>query len=135
MRVVPLALAAILAFTACGRPPLRVSQDGQAIVIDLQSLGEYPADVARLRLIDASRNEVVWELKGRDGPQLGRFKLRIGENPVQVPDVRHGTYDVVTPVGRSTFALAPATRYVVEAWGSDSGLSAKRTAEFVTSKQ
>lgn len=120
------------ALVACGRPPLRVSQQGQSIVIDMQSLGEYPSDVARVRVIDASRNQVVWEVKGRDEPQVGRVQLKVGENPVRIGDVRHGTYEVITPAGKSTFTLAPGARYVVEVWGSDSNPRTKRAAEFVT---
>jgi len=40
-------------------------------------------------VIDAARDEVVWEVKGRDEPQLGRVQLIVGENPVQITGVRH----------------------------------------------
>jgi hypothetical protein len=123
------ALASI-GIISCGRPPLRVTQQQRAVIIDMQSLGEYPSDVARLRVIDAARDEVVWEVKGRDEPQLGRVQLIVGENPAQITDVRHGKYEVVTPAGKSTFTLAPGVRYVVEAWVSESRSGSKRTAEF-----
>jgi hypothetical protein len=129
---VVIACAVMTALVACGRPPLRVSQQGQSIVIDMQSLGEYPSDVARVRVIDASRNEIVWEVKGRDDAQVGRVQLKVGENPVQISDVRHGAYEVIAPAGKSTFTLAPGARYVVEAWGTDSKPRTKRVAEFVT---
>ena len=117
---------------ACGRPPLSVSQQGQSITLDMQSLGEYPSDVVLLRIIDASQNRVVWEVKGRDKPQVGRVLLKVGENSVQLTDVRHGAYEVIVPAGKSTFTLASGRRYVVEAWGSDSNPRTKRVAEFVT---
>jgi hypothetical protein len=117
---------------AWGRPPLSVSQQGQSIVIDMQSLGEYPSDVALLRIIDASQNQVVWEVKGRDEPQVGRVVLKVGENSVQVTDVRHGAYEAIAPVGKSTFTLVPGARYLVEAWGSDANPRTKRVAQFVT---
>jgi hypothetical protein len=127
-----LAVAVMTCLVACGRPPLSVSQQGQSIRLDMQSLGEYPSHVALLRIIDATQNEVVWEVKGRDEPQLGRVLLTVGENSVRVTDVRHGAYEVIAPAGKSTFTLAPGTRYVVEAWGSDSNPRTKRVAEFTT---
>jgi hypothetical protein len=87
---------------ACSRPPLHVLQDGPLVIIDMQSLGEYPSDVAGIHLMDASRRDVVWELRGRGGAQLGRVSLTIGENPVLPADIRHGTYEVPTPAGRQT---------------------------------
>jgi hypothetical protein len=124
--------ALITFLAACGRPPLSVSQEGQSIIIDMQSLGEYPSDVARLRIIDASQNQVVWDVRGRDGPQLGRVLLKVGENSVQPTGVRHGAYEVVAPAGKSTFTLTPGARYAVEAWGTDANPRTKRVAEFVT---
>lgn len=115
----------------CGRPPLRVSEQGQTVIIDMQSLGEYPSNVARLRLVEAKRNRVVWEIKGRGEPQLGRLRVNAGPNPVQANDVRHGIYDVVVPSGSETFTLQPGERYVVEVWGNDAKPRTKRQAEFI----
>ena len=125
--LVPLAMA--MPLLGCTRPPLDVRQEGAVTVIDLQLLGEYPSDVAGVRLIEASRKQVVWELKGRNDPQLGRITLTVGENSTQPTDVRHGAYDVMTPAGMPTFSVAPDTRYVVEAW---TNAKAKCTAEFTT---
>lgn len=122
----------LLSVLACSRPPLHVVQDGSSIVIDLQSLGEYPSDVAGIRLIEHSRKEVVWEVNGRNSPRLGRIKLRVGKNSVLPSDIRHGQYEVVTPSGEQTFTIAPATRYVVEVWRSDASPHEKRIGEFST---
>lgn len=116
---------------ACGRPPLRVSTDGQSVLIDMQTLGEYPSDVERLRLTDATDKRVVWEVKGRGEPQLGSIQLRVGENAVAISDVCHGTYDVLVPGGAGTFKLEAGKRYVVEVWGKDDRPRTKREAELI----
>jgi hypothetical protein len=117
---------------ACGRPPLRISVQERCVVVDMQTLGEYPSDLARLRLTDASTKRVLWEVRGREEPQVGRVELYVGENPVQLGDVRHGVYDVIAPTNRSTFTLQPTTRYIIEVWGNDTKPRSKRQAEFVT---
>lgn len=98
------ALLVVMAFTIsrCGRPPLRVTTQPGTVVIDMQKLGEYPSDVARLRLTDAASNRIVWEVKGRGEPQLGRVQLSVGENTAAIADVRHGSYDVLAPAGAGT---------------------------------
>lgn len=128
--LVPIAMA--ISVFACSRPPLHVLQEGPFMVIDLQSLGEYPSDVAGIRLIEASRKEVVWEVKGRDRAQVGRIRLIVGENPTLPTDVRHGTYELITPAGKTTFTIAPGTRYVVEVWPREGSPGDKRTAQFTT---
>jgi len=62
---VPLGIA--MSVLACNRPSLDVLREGPFTIIDLQSLGEYPSDVQGIRLIEASRKEVVWEVKAETG--------------------------------------------------------------------
>lgn len=121
----------MVGLNGCGRPPLRVTTESQAVVIDMQTLGEYPSDVERLRLSDAATKHVVWEVKGRGESQVGRMRLNVGENPVNVPDVRHGAYEVVTPATATSFTLEAGKRYVVEVWGKEDAERTKREAEFV----
>jgi hypothetical protein len=127
------ALMVVMAFALprCGRPPLRVTTQPGTVVIDMQKLGEYPSDVARVRLTDAGSNRIVWEVKGRGEPQLGRVQLSVGENAAAIADVRHGSYDVLAPAGAGTFKLETGKRYVVEVWGKDNAPRTKRQAEFV----
>lgn len=106
----------VLFLSGCGRPPLRISQQRDVIVLDMQSLGEYPTDVTRVRLTDAATQRVVWEVVGSNDPQLGRIELRAGANPVTIEDVRHGTYRATVPAG-PVFTLARGRSYVVEVWG------------------
>src|SRR5215212_9411483 len=88
-----------IALLRCGRPPLRVTTESRSVVIDMQTLGEYPSDVTRVRLTDAASKRVVWEVKGRGESQLGRVQLSVGENAAVIADVRHGSYDVLAPAG------------------------------------
>ncbi|MGE3780303.1 MAG: hypothetical protein AB7F89_24150 [Pirellulaceae bacterium] len=129
--LMPVGLAMLM--IACGQPPVHIRQDGATVVIDMQLLGEYPSDVAGFRLIDASSRNVVWEVKGHDGPQLGRITLTIGENPALPADIRHGTYEVIEPAEKQTFAMAPGTAYIVEVWANARWPNSKRTIQFVTS--
>ena len=125
-------LLAVVIFTRCGRPPLRVVQQGALITIDAQTLGEYPSDVARLRLSDVSNKRVVWEIRGRNDPQIGKVTFAIGVNRVDVQDVRHGSYDVIKPSRAQTFTIDHGARYSVEAWGRDNEPMTRAIVEFTT---
>lgn len=133
VRKLLLLLGAALSVFACSRPPLHVVQEGASTVIDMQTLGEYPSDIVGMRIIDVSRMAVVWQIRGRDVPQIGRVKLTVGDNPTLPADVRHGTYEVTTPAGKETFTIAPNTQYVVEVWSSETALGSKSSAHFTTS--
>lgn len=125
-------VAAAAAMLGCGRPPLRVTARENKVVIDLQTLGEYPSNVARLRLTDVATQKVVWELVGIGEPQIGRLELIVGENAAAASDVRHGRYDVVAPKGQTTFNLQPRRKYLIEAWGRDATAHTRSEAHFST---
>lgn len=127
-----ISIGVAMTMIACGRPPVHILLDGPIVVIDMQILGEYPSDIAGIRLIDAFSKDVVWELKGHDQAQLGRITLTIGDNPTLPTDIRHGTYEVLTPAGKQAFTIAPSTAYIVEVWASANWPNLKRTARFVT---
>jgi hypothetical protein len=129
-----LVLIACVVLVGCGRPALVISHNRDRIVVDMQSLGEYPSDVARLRLHHA-RKGVVWDLRGHDFPQAGRVELVVGANPVQMRDVRHGRYDVLVPRGSQTFTIEAGERYVIEIWGDESKPWTRNTDEFVAPKR
>lgn len=122
---------ALVVTSACdGRPPLRLHVSVRTVLIDVQTLGEYPTSVARLRLLDDQNNTVVWEIASNgSAPQLARFSLGIGDNPVQLPDVCSGTYRVVAP-DAPTFVLQAGRTYRIDVWGTGTLLS-RRTATFV----
>jgi len=86
------------------RPPLRISKGVQGVHVDVQTLGEYPTDVAKVRLIDGSNGAVVWEVRS-DAAQLSTFDLNVGENSVGPSHVAWGTFEVVVPKRAGTFTI------------------------------
>lgn len=127
MRLAVLMLAAA-ALCGCSGPPLRVSDTNGGVVVDVQTLGEYPTDVKKVRLTRANTGEVVWELNADETqgrvPQLAQFPLHAGPNQTQIKDVLYGTYEVVVPRNRDTFSLQRGVQYELTVWG-DSGRSNK----------
>lgn len=123
-------IAAVAVIVGCSRPPLHVTEEHHSINVDTEILGEYPSRVERLRLTDASTHRVIWEVRGRDAPQLGKFVLNVGENPAMVAGVRHGTFDVLIPERQEPFTLASGATYVIEAWGHDGDATTKRDVTF-----
>src|SRR5438552_636068 len=102
------------------RPLVKVRPEPGAMVFDLQTWGEYPADVARIRLSDRQTGEVVWSATGVDGAQLGVVRLVQGENPIQPSDIRHGSFRVEVPANVASFRVASNHQYLLEIWGSQS---------------
>jgi hypothetical protein len=123
-----LMLAAAALCGCSGKPPIRVSDTSGGVVVDVQSLGEYPTDVKKVRLSRANTGEVVWELNANETqgrvPQLARFPLYVGPNQAQIKDVLYGTYVIVVPRNRDTFSLQRGVQYELTVWG-DSGRSNK----------
>jgi hypothetical protein len=113
-------------------PPLGLVQAANLASLDVQTLGEYPTTVKRIRLLDVNR-AVVWEVlaQGR-AAQIRGLALRPGKNPSQV-DAEYGTYRVVAPKGADFFILSRGMKYTIEFWGGDSVLS-RRSAAFVLGK-
>lgn len=119
------------ALCGCSRkPPIRVNNTNGGVVVDVQSLGEYPTNVKKVRLTRANTGEVVWELNANEDqgrvPQLARFPLYVGPNQAQINDVLYGTYEVVAPKNRDAFSLQRGVQYELTVWG-ESGRSNKAT--------
>jgi len=108
-------MIAVVALAGC-RPPLRVSYGNGTVILDMQSLGEYPSDVERIRVTDLRSGDVVWDLEGRNDPQIGLVTLFDGDNSVHPRDIRHGSYEVTVPANTSTFRLESGVKYSVEIW-------------------
>jgi hypothetical protein len=72
----------------------------------------------------------VWEIYGRQDPQLGKIELKPGSNAVVPQDVRHGEYNVRVPLHESTFVLNNKSRYKVEVWGRVDSIITHRSAAF-----
>jgi len=109
----------VLLATGCEviRPPLRVTRDRDGVVIDVQSLGEHPTTVKRVRITDAATGRTVWDVVGASGFQFNTIVLHAGANKSDQPDFLRGTVKVITP-NSATFILAPGTNYDVEVWGA-----------------
>jgi hypothetical protein len=110
-------------------PPLRLVRAANEITVDVQTLGEYPTTVNRIRLLDANRS-VVWEVVARSREaQLTLLVLRSGKNQAMV-EADHGAYRVVAPIGIDSFNLSPGTKYRLELWGGG-GVFNRSSATFV----
>lgn len=108
-------------------PPLRMRVAAGAVYVDVQSLGEYPTDVERLRLVDVSTGTVVWELRARGAAaQLSTFELHAGANPAVLQYVRWGKVDVVTPKNAATFEIKTDQSYTLEVWGTRLPMTRRR---------
>ncbi len=59
LSVFSLALVNVL---SCAKPPLEIRCTDSGIVLDLQTLGEYPTSVNRLRLVRLPERTLVWEI-------------------------------------------------------------------------
>ena len=103
----------------CEEPPLRIWQDGDAAEIHVETLGEYPTTINRIRLISVQDGRVVWEVKTRSGtPQIHAFRLRQGNNLVSLVDPYTGTYEIVSPENSHFFRMERGVRYKISLWGS-----------------
>lgn len=103
-------------------PPLRVVSEGQRLVVDVQTLGEYPTVLTRVRITDLKRNAVVWEVSALNQPiDVHKFELFPGENSAKLAG-RGEEPDVLTPSG-AVFVLERDRPYRLEVWGA----SGKRT--------
>ena len=121
-----LAVVVAVAVLIFYRPPLRLASDAQGIHVDVQTLGEYPTDVARVRLIDRSTGEVVWEVRS-DAAQLSTFDLRVGDNPITPSNVAWGSFEVVVPKHTKSFRIERGRSYTLEIWGTSLPITRTRT--------
>ena len=110
-------------------PPLRIVQSRSDIVVDVQTLGEYPTTVYRIRLSDLNQSTVVWEITTANGtPQIDRFMLKADKNPAAL-EANSGTYRIVVPTSGSDFLLRKGSKYRIEMWGGNT-IFTKRSATF-----
>jgi hypothetical protein len=122
-------LSVLLWMVGC-QPPMRVNQFGSVVIINLQQLGEYGSDVGQVRVAESPAGRVVWEMQGRNGPQLGVLSLHVGANPTIPKDTRHGDYDVVVPAGEATFRLEAGITYTIDVWRHVGASSGGRRSSF-----
>ncbi|HEV7218682.1 MAG: hypothetical protein ACHP8A_15260 [Terriglobales bacterium] len=115
------ALVALLAAVGCfKRPTLRLENTGSFVIVHVETLGEYPTTVRRIRVKDSSSGKVIFELLAESGtPQIYNFRLSAGENSIHVANPEHGFYRVVEPSGKNTFSLQSGVRYRLMIWGNE----------------
>jgi hypothetical protein len=111
------------------RTSTAIVQRGNDIVVDVQTLGEYPTTVDRIRLSDLNQSTVVWEIATANGtPQIDRFMLKADKNPA-VLEANSGSYRLVAPTNGSGFLLRKGSKYKIELWGGNT-IFTKRSATF-----
>jgi len=112
---------------------LRVDHTPRGTFIDVRALGEYQANVRRLRVTDVESGQVLWELQAsREFFPLWLVKLQPGENPAR-PDDLNGA-DVLLPTG-STFRLEEGRRYRVDLWSYKEGMPRHVGEDFMLPKR
>jgi hypothetical protein len=115
---------ALLLSVSCGKNmlPLNISEEGEGILIDVSTLGEYQTTVVRFRVSITASGEVVWEFAASSGtPQMWQVRLVPGENPTHPPPASHGEYVTAVPARQKYFNLATDIDYTVEVWGEKQG--------------
>ena len=120
IRRVALAIA-IAFFAGCSKPPLWVEYDKGLVVLNLQTLGEYPSEVSRLVLTECETEVVLWQVEAAEGsPQIWRITLSAGENASDLNDTAvGGRYQVMVPAAGQPVVLSAGTSYCVKAWGKE----------------
>lgn len=130
-RVITIIALSGVVFSGCElAPPLRISSDGAAVVIGVETLGEYPTSIKRIKISEARSPRTLLELRadGDRSPQIWNITLGLGENSISSLDLPEPElYRVVAPSTGSSFILTTETTYLVEVWG-ESGKST--SAEF-----
>jgi len=111
------------------RPPLQVVVSDVAIHVEVQTLGEYPTRVTKVRIIDIGEQSVVWEIQSRGLAQLSTFDLKSGENSVAISHVAWGSFDVLAPRS-ATFEIKRKRPYILEVWGTSLSFT-RSSARFV----
>jgi len=112
-------LLLMLLLVTCWGPPLRVRQVDNAVIIDVATLGDYPATISRLKIKNQSNDVVVWEVRAStDLAEIRSIELSLGSNSNQPPEALHGEYYVVQPSDADSFLLEPGIAYAFEVWGT-----------------
>ena len=112
-----LVLVLVLGLPGCAsKPPVKVVSSPGKVIIDVQTLGEYPTTVRRVRLLDAA--QPIWEVRTKQGtPQIHTLSFVVGANPVKLASPDTGEYELMTPETGNTFQLKAGTNYTIQIWG------------------
>jgi hypothetical protein len=108
-------LSCVGLFSSCGLP-LKVRATHDKVIVDVQTLGEYPTTVNRIRLTGPGA-EPIWEIRSKSGlTQIWTLTFLPGPNSVDMAETSHGEYIVLIPQPSKTFELKRKTEYVIEMW-------------------
>jgi len=116
-----------IAYSFLAVQPISVTVGDRSTEIDLRSLGEYQANLQRLRLSDPATGQVLWEIAApiKSIVPVWVLSLKQGRNPSQPPQVL--PVQVLTPPA-DTFCLQADHAYLLETWSfRDLGLSHRKT--------
>lgn len=131
MKLIVVIVLSLVAAGCRSKPPLKLVMSEGSVVVDVQTLGEYPTTVNRVRLTEVN-GPTVWEIRAEQGtPQIHKLTFVTGMNSATLAHPDSGQYEVVVPKGASSFILDPNKTYTVELWGaSDQGNPAKSDFRF-----
>jgi len=109
--------------------PIQIIDTNGGVLVDIQSLGEYQANLNRLKLTERNSGEVIWEVKAKkDFNPVWTIPLVAGENPAH-PEIL-SLSEVLVPSDGSTFVLAASTSYILETWSLRDLGESHRVVEF-----
>lgn len=117
-----LALLATAWISSCSQPPLRLEKAGDTLHVRLETLGEYPTTILRMRLLDRDADQAIWETAAKQGgAQLWRFDLKLGINSANLnSQIISESFNVVIPTNASTFEIFATRNYTLTVWGTSS---------------
>lgn len=109
--------------------PLRLEYRPSGLFLDFRQLGEYQANILRLRLTDEATSRVIWEvLPTRNLIPVWTLDLHLGPNPANPGNWANCRQ--VVPIDSSSFLLTPGAAYRLEAWSDMNGRESHRTVRF-----
>ena len=121
MKFIGVSFLFLALFTGCAAPPpLRITHlDDGSVAISVETLGEYPTTISRIRISIPAEDIVVLDLDASSSPpQIWRSSLREGKNPTNLeglPERAH--YQLLVPEGACEFELVAGIEYIIEVWG------------------
>ena len=105
----------VASLAGCDRPPLTIHTQPGAVVVDVQTFGEFSTSVSRLRL--QRGDEVLWDVEAvLQVLQIHSITLQEGSNRSQLPGVQ-GQYRIRVPANGVPFQLESGVTYTIEVWG------------------
>ena len=126
---VVVAATAMLSWWWWNAPRIRLERGAHSIFVDVQTFGEYPTTITRIRISDILNNSTVLDLRAQQNiVQIRSFSLVHGRNSAQF-STAYGSWVTRYPINGDDFLLSSRTPYRVEIWG-DNVLLNKSSFEF-----